>query len=575
MGTSRLVAIFAVAAFGACGSPERAPMVESAAVPAPPAPPPTKKRTISIVGTNDLHGRVLALPLLAGYVENLRAARAADGGGVLLVDAGDMFQGTLESNLGEGKPVVAAYAAMGYHAVAIGNHEFDFGPAGPAATPEGPNDDPRGALKAAAQAAPFPFLAANVRQASGDAVAWPNIVPSTVVTVAGVTVGVVGVTTEDTLTTTISANVKDLAIAPLARTLTAEAKRLREQGAAIVVTLAHAGAKCKAFTGDHGRDCEPRAEIFRVVEALPTGAVDVVVAGHTHAAVAHTIRGVHVIEQYAYGRAFGRVDLTIEGDPPRVTGGRVFEPQDLCPGDKEADFTACAPVAYEGKAVTRSEKIAAAIAPAVDGAKAKRAEIVGTELPEGMPRDYDDESALGNLFADLLRESTPGAVVAFMNGGGLRADLPKGKLTYGALFEAFPFDNRVATAKTTGKGLRQLLEGHLERGGGILSVSGVKLSAACKAGKLRVVVERDRGGVVGDGEEVLLVGSDFLFTGGDDFWGGAPPPPIELSNALVRDVLEKSLTKRPRLVPADAFDPKAPRLRLPSRRPIRCGKESP
>ena len=68
-------------------------------------PPPALKkgtRTISIVGTNDLHGALTRLPLLGGFLDNLRAARAADGGGVVLVDAGDLFQGTLESNLAEG-----------------------------------------------------------------------------------------------------------------------------------------------------------------------------------------------------------------------------------------------------------------------------------------------------------------------------------------------------------------------------------------------------------------------------------------------------------------------------------------
>src|SRR6187549_3062659 len=79
--------------------------------------------TISIVGTNDLHGAVDRLPILAGYVANLRAARAADGGAVLLIDAGDMFQGTLESNLNEGASVIAAYNALGYAASAVGNHD--------------------------------------------------------------------------------------------------------------------------------------------------------------------------------------------------------------------------------------------------------------------------------------------------------------------------------------------------------------------------------------------------------------------------------------------------------------------
>jgi 5'-nucleotidase len=132
--------------------------------------------TISVLGTNDLHGRVEALPLLAGYVDNVRAARARDGGGVVLVDAGDMFQGTLESNLGEGAAVVDAFAAMGFTAVTVGNHEFDYGPVGEPATPERPGDDPRGALKALAKRAPFPFLLANtLDRATGRRVDWPNL----------------------------------------------------------------------------------------------------------------------------------------------------------------------------------------------------------------------------------------------------------------------------------------------------------------------------------------------------------------------------------------------------------------
>src|SRR5438094_6772177 len=130
----------ALAALG-CTSPQRAANATGAI-------------TLSVVGTNDLHGGVLAdhgrggLALLDGYLRNLRAARSRDGGAVLLVDAGDLFQGTLESNLNEGAVVIAAYNALGYAASAIGNHEFDFGPVGAATTPQTASDDPRGALKA-------------------------------------------------------------------------------------------------------------------------------------------------------------------------------------------------------------------------------------------------------------------------------------------------------------------------------------------------------------------------------------------------------------------------------------------
>ena len=125
----------ALAALGACGGATAEPLA-----PAAPA-----ELTLTVVGTNDLHGRVGALPVLAGYLGVLRALRADDGALVVL-DGGDMFQGTLESNLLEGAPVVEAYGALGYDAVTVGNHEFDYGPVGDATVARGPSDDPRGAL---------------------------------------------------------------------------------------------------------------------------------------------------------------------------------------------------------------------------------------------------------------------------------------------------------------------------------------------------------------------------------------------------------------------------------------------
>ena len=96
---------------------------------------PSSSIILSVVGTNDLHGLFLpvlgqgGLALLGGYVGNLRAVRSAEGGSVVLLDAGDTFQGGIESNLSEGAVVVDAFNALGYTAAAIGNHEFDFGDA--------------------------------------------------------------------------------------------------------------------------------------------------------------------------------------------------------------------------------------------------------------------------------------------------------------------------------------------------------------------------------------------------------------------------------------------------------------
>ena len=174
------------------------------------------------------------LTVLGGYVDNLRAARAADGGAVLVLDAGDTFQGGIESNLSEGLMVVDAYNAIGYTALAIGNHDFDFGsadPRGPSRTgcrgrcPARDAGDLQGALKAAAARARFPFLAANILDAAtGQPVQWPNVAPSTIVTLAGVRVGLVGMMTETGLRQTLAAHAQGLRTSPLAATVAREAR---------------------------------------------------------------------------------------------------------------------------------------------------------------------------------------------------------------------------------------------------------------------------------------------------------------------------------------------------------------
>jgi 5'-nucleotidase len=111
-----------------------------------------------------VHGQLLplrdrgGLVTISAYADALRDARVEDGGAVLVIDAGDMWQGTLDSNLVEGAAVVEAYNAIGFTAAAIGNHEFDFGPVGSKAIPQDAGDDPQGALKQRVSEANFPVL---------------------------------------------------------------------------------------------------------------------------------------------------------------------------------------------------------------------------------------------------------------------------------------------------------------------------------------------------------------------------------------------------------------------------------
>jgi 2',3'-cyclic-nucleotide 2'-phosphodiesterase (5'-nucleotidase family) len=498
--------------------------------------------TISIVGTTDLHGRIFpergrgGLELLGGFLANLRAARAADGGALLLIDTGDAFQGGIESNLSEGAVVVDAYNALGYTAAAVGNHEFEFGDVDRWDARDAPSTDPRGALKARAAQARFPFLAANLLDArTGQPVEWPNVRPSVIVDAAGIPVGIVGVMTLYGLSQTLQANVGGLSVAPLATTIEAEASKLRAGGAKVVVVAAHAGGSCATLTTPTDlSSCDLTSEIVEVVEHLPRGLVDVVVAGHTHAAMAHEVAGVAIVQAFSWGRAFSRVDVTLDRSTDRVTHVRIHEPQEVC-AELDPTTGACAadtgradasraavtrtpavPTRYEGQLVRPDGAIAAAMAPALQRVRDLRATPIGPVVDSPIGRTTGGESAIANLFADALRDVVPetDAAISYSAGpGGLRADLATGPLTIGALYDVFPFDNRVVHLKVTGAQLRQVIATQLQRPRGrarALGVSGLRVQVACDASGLRVAVARASGDAIGDGERVTIATMDFL-----------------------------------------------------------------
>jgi len=297
------------------------------------------------------------------------------------------------------------------------------------------------------------------------------------------------------------------------------------------------------------------------------------VAGHTHDGIAQRVAGIPVVEAFADGRFFGRIDLTVArgagGGPPRVVAARLYPPRRLC------EPARCAAESYEGAPVIPDQAVARVLTPDVARARAQREAALGVTLTTAVPRAYKTESPLGNLFADLMRAARPGADVALTNGGGLRADLPAGRLTYGQLFEAAPFDNRFATVRLTGADLARLVATNLGRENGIISLSGVRATARCAGGALDVTLERPDGKPIAPSQPLVLVTSDFLATGGDALL------PEELRRAAVldqglpiRDEMAKVLRARGgTLTGADpsVYDPARPRLVFPGPRPVRCG----
>jgi len=476
---------------------------------------------VSIVGTSDLHGIALprngvgGLPQFAGYVNNLRRARASDGGAVVLIDSGDTFQGDSESNLSEGALVVDAYNAIGYAAEAIGNHDFDFGSVDSAAARELPGDR-RGALKARAAQARHPFLAANlIDEATSRPVEWRNVRPSVLIDVAGVKVGIVGVMTIDALRSTLAVNVQGLRIAPLAPTIAEEAAKLRGAGAGIVIVAAHAGGRCDRF--DQPADlasCELESEIFQVARQLPRGLVDVIAAGHTHGGLAHQVNGVSIIQPYSRGQAFGRVDVVFEPRTKRVMRAQVFAPRQICAAEDPATGSCMAapghavPVQYEGSAVVSDATITQAMAPALQRVHQLQATPLGVSLDAPIRRGGDLGSPLGNLFADALRDAVPGADVAVINNAtrGLWADVPSGAVTFGRLYDVFPFDNRVARITLTVAELREWLAGEIRQGRRTgLGISGVSVRTSCRADRLHVDLLRPSGQLIHEADRLFVV----------------------------------------------------------------------
>ncbi|MFT3697526.1 MAG: 5'-nucleotidase C-terminal domain-containing protein [Kofleriaceae bacterium] len=533
-------------------------------------------RTISIVGTNDLHGQLDRLPLFGGFIKNLREARAADGGGVLLVDAGDLFQGTLESNIAEGADVIKAYNQLGYAASAVGNHEFDYGPEGPQVIAHG-DEDPRGALRARASEAKFPFLVTNILDEKSDQrIKWQNMPASTLVDVAGTQVGILGASTESTPFTTMTVNFAGLKMGqPTARYIADEAKALRSRGAQVVVLTMHIGSSCKNNENvDDLSSCDQNEELFKVLSDLPKGLVDVVIAGHTHAAIAKRIDGMAVIESYSSGRAFGRVDLRVT--ETHVSSVKIMPPMVMCPLDKDnnpAALADCHPEQYEGKTVVADADVQKIVDDALARTADKRTEKLGVTLGGPITKAYKAESQEGNWFTDLMLAAQPTADVAMTNGGGLRADIPAGDLTYERLYSAIPFDNRFALVTLKGKHIRRLVSQNVQRDNGFQSWGGLTVVAKCKAGALDTVI-KVKGKMLADEATYTLVTSDFLASGGDGVIGRLklPDGSIKITDSIMRDGMADVLRKQKGTIdPNKLFGANAKRFELEGgQRPLVC-----
>ncbi len=504
---------------------------------------PAQPIRLTVAATNDLHGWVAprtatladgstvregGLAALAGYV---RILREENPGGVLLLDAGDIFQGTLVSNLTEGEVVISAMNQLGYSAAALGNHEFDYGPVGPSPVVVEPGMDPFGALRARLAQARFPILASNVYQAStGERPEWLGNPGTVLLTLRGIKVGLVGLITPTTPMVTNPVNVASLRFAPLIPETEKAVSRLRAQGAEVVVGIAHAGGKCEQLTDPlELSTCDPSSEIFQLLQGLPAGTLDAVVAGHTHAVLGHLVNGMPVIETAGMGKSFGVVELWVDPVTRKVIPSRtVIQPAIPICERVEATLQSCelkalakaqtprmVPALFRGQPVVADPAITQTLAPALAEVEKLQRRPLGLTNPQLLGRRYQAESALGSLLADALREREH-ADVALLNSGGLRADLRPGEVRYGDFYEVIPFDNTISTLTLTGDELLRLLQVAYGAGKGVFQQSGLRLTLArCPGdGRFRSATLAD-GKPISAQRQYRVVMPDFLARGGD------------------------------------------------------------
>ncbi|HRF59626.1 MAG TPA: bifunctional metallophosphatase/5'-nucleotidase [Fimbriimonadaceae bacterium] len=406
--------------------------------------------TLTILHTNDVHARVepnkIKQSTYGGYPRNttlIKQFMKSDPNPILL-SAGDVFQGTLYFNVYEGLADLAFMNRLGYTAMVVGNHEFDKGPK---------------AIGNFARLANFPLLAANL-----DVAAEPElkdwIKPSIVTTVGGQKIGIVGVITPDL--PSISSPGPNIRMLDTFQSVQTEVDRLGKEGVDKIILLSHSGY-----------------ELEQEFAAKIKG-VDVVVGGHSHTLLGDlgiadlpAGRGPYptvvknadgntalVVQAWQWGQVLGRIQVTFDDmgavkdwskTPPVVVGPEVKD-------DPEA-----------ATMLSAFQKPVAAVSNEVIGATE-----TGLGL-DGSARTGENTMANAICDAQLAKTKTMGAVVCFMNAGGVRASMEPGEITYGEAVTVQPFNNTLVLLELTGEEIQKTLEfgskGAADGSGGLIHLS--------------------------------------------------------------------------------------------------------
>ena len=387
-----------------------------------------------ILHSNDVHG---AIDLYAAMA-SLKADYEAQGAEVILADAGDYSQGTVYVSVNKGADAVTMMNATGYDVATIGNHEFDYGYA---------------QLAENMKAAKFKVLCADVLGADGKTIFDAN----TIIEKGGVKIGFFGLETPEAQTKANPKLIEGLKFLAgkdgkeLYACAAAQVAALKEQGADLVVCLAHLGV-------DESSEPYTSYDLAKNVKGI-----DFIIDGHSHTVMT---AGPNKEAIQSTGTAFANIGvITIDNATKKIVGNEL---KAVWHTEKNADGKSVTVVDYK----TRDEKVAAAAKAIIDpidkayGEKfaVSKVELNGAKAPNG---NRDSETNLGDLITDamlwkILSDadiSVPAEnVVAITNGGGIRATVKAGDITKKDINTVLPFGNTLAVVYVTGAELLEALE---------------------------------------------------------------------------------------------------------------------
>ncbi|WP_288426194.1 5'-nucleotidase C-terminal domain-containing protein [uncultured Agrobacterium sp.] len=466
---------------------------------------------LNILHINDLHSRIEAINKYDSTCSAAEADKKECFGGIarvksaidarrselgananiLVLDAGDQFQGSLFYTQYKSGPVAEFMNGIGFDAMAIGNHEFDDGPA---------------ELLKLINAVKFPIISGNTKVADGSELK-DKFKGYVIKEMGGQKVAVVSVLATDTNETSSPGD--KVSFEDEVEYLKGAVKEIQDQGVNKIVLLSHVG-----YVKDQ--------EIAKAVDGI-----DVIVGGHSHTLLSSTdpkaagpyptlVKNpsgvdVPIVTAYAYSKYLG--DLTVTFDDNGVVKSSSGAPKLL-----DASVTP-----DEGF----TKRVAELAAP-LEELKAK--EIGTSEATIDGSREVCrvKECTMGNLVSDALldRVKDQGITIAIQNGGGLRASIDAGPVTMGEVLTVLPFQNSVATFQIKGADLVAALENgasQIEEGAGrFVQTAGLKYSfdRSKPAGSRIVSVEVKEGDnfVKLDPEKTYgVVTNNYTRTGGDGF----------------------------------------------------------